>query len=177
MEIEKVTPLPKGAGYLVNDSVTVQRSDMTVNGLALREWFRSGGRLTPMGASLEEAQNHATRELEKMFVQTMKSVVGNASAEERDTWTAKERAAYDIAQGESNAMIEAEAEATGESVTELANVIIAKAERYRLLSGRAAGQKRRDVKLINQCETVQAVHDTLALIQQQRIDNASDFEV
>lgn len=112
----------------------------------LAAWLRAGNRAAPYQPSLDKSKVQAAAQVERQFSTLMVSLTGNASIEERDTWSIKEAAARAFEAGNANesqlAMLTAEANGVGETVAELASKIITKATGFYALVGFASGLKR-----------------------------------
>ena len=109
----------------------------------------------PLALYLERA----ARNIQKEHAAFVRDMSGNASPEERDTWTVKYLAAQSVMEKTAlkpqTEMLQEEAEQAGQTVQELAKIILAKAERYQTLIGRAAGMKQKYLAKLTLCENLQ----------------------
>ena len=101
-------------------------------------------------ASLNHPSHGAQREaaiqrINQAHARFMRALTGNATIEERDTWKIKEEVAraylLNTATEGQSMMIELEAQGDGTEPTVLAQIIVAKFERFQKLIGMAAGLK------------------------------------
>jgi len=88
----------------------------------------------------------AERQVDDNLAALLAELTGRKPAEERDTWAPKEAAARAYLDGTANptdtAMIEAEAAGDGIAGTELAQIVVAKADAFKAVVGAAGAIKR-----------------------------------
>lgn len=113
----------------------------------------------------DQAKNTITKEHSRVLVE----LTGNASIEERDTWQAKAIAAEALLAGNATetqqAMLGTEASITGQDVQDLAQVIVGKYQQYQSLIGLASGLKRKALKAVDACKTVDEIQQVLESIK------------
>lgn len=98
---------------------------------------------------MDRARQAAFRRVDTIHAALLADITGHKPAEERDTWAPKEAAARAYLDGTASetdtAMIDAEAAGDGVSGTDLAGIVVAKANEFRAAVG-AAGAIRRAAK-------------------------------
>lgn len=118
---------------------------------AFQEHHRVSGPKTPNRQNLYE---DAVARIDWEHSRFLRELTGNATTEERDTWKTKEEAARAYITGNATdgqtAMIELEAQGDGTDPAVLAQLIVAKAERFQNLIGIAAGLKSKAKAAIKQ---------------------------
>ncbi len=99
--------------------------------------------------SLAMAKIITSQRINAEHARILRLATGNATIEERDTWTTKAQAAQavlaDNASDEQKNMLALEATVTGETVEELATTIIDRLHQYEKFIGHAAGIKRKAI--------------------------------
>lgn len=121
----------------------------------------SGVSIEDYAPSLSDAKSAARSRVAGTHAEFLRSLTGDASAEERDTWQTKALAAAAIrdqsAADYQRAMIETEAELAGESELELVEKILGKAKAYHSLIGLATGMKRRTEAKIEAAKSIEEI--------------------
>jgi len=98
------------------------------------------------------ARTASANAVHKRHKEMIGGMTGNYTAEERDTWAVKAEAGKAVLAGtaspEQLALVTMEAQLTGETVQELAQIIVDKSKQFHLLVGLAAGFRRKTVAAI-----------------------------
>lgn len=107
----------------------------------------------------------ANRRIDVAHAAFLRSLTGNATSEERDTWKTKEEAARAFIAGNATdgqtALIELEAQGEGTEPAALAQVIVGKAESFQKLIGMAAGLKNKAKAAVKQAAAADAPVDQI----------------
>ena len=155
-----VTSATSDPSRLFPQNFSVYRTDQPVEvGMARHEdgsfvvnmsWVR--------GRAISAVLNTADEMAEKL--------TGRVPAAERDSWPLKEQAARAYLAGEQSeqdtALLQAEAELTGETVAALAATIVQKSTLFRIAAGKIAGMRRTTIAAINEADTFEQVNTVLA---------------
>lgn len=118
---------------------------------------------TPEHQSLEQAQDAMINWVDSFTL----SITGKVPQDEKLSWDAKEGAARAILAGNATtsqtALLQGEADLTGETLTELSTIIVAKADKYRLIVAKVAGLRRAVSKQLQAADVVSNpfVYDTI----------------
>lgn len=126
--------------------LTIQHEGRIFSGVTSDDLAKRGVPQNVIDAALRDAiTQKALVRVNDTHTMFMRTLTGNATIEERDTWKTKEEAARAMIAGKATdgqtAMITLEAQGDGTDPAQLAATIVAKAEGYQTLIGMAAGLK------------------------------------
>lgn len=119
--------------------------------------------------TLDQIKADALATIDTEHAARLRRLTGDATPEERDTWTVKAAAAAAFLAGTQTtaqaAMIEAEASGSGVTAAQLAQVIDAKAQAFMSLVGLAAGLRSKGRTAIKEAIDAEAVAGALAVLK------------
>ena len=118
---------------------------------------------------LQSAKDKASEEVNQTHASTLRIATGNATIEERDTWSPKSGAAHAHTSGTATesqtAMLSVEAELSGRTIEELVSVIIERSSAYLLLVGQIAGVRSNLLLSISNATSVEDVEEIRRVIR------------
>ena len=139
----------QGGIEVVTDSGTmsVPNSEGNRHYQMIKEWEAEGNTITAYTAPPAYATADAAKvAIVAWFDKFTEGVTGVIPKDEKLSWDAKEASAKahiaGTADAEQTALLQSEADLTGETLTELSNIIITKAATFRTVVGKVAGLRR-----------------------------------
>lgn len=167
MKIKTVSALPNGNMKLnlgLKDEKEIDPRDDEV-WLKIKEWKKiKGNEITPYVRDLEEEKEKAKVRVVRMLDTLTKPLTSTYCLEEVSSWSQKAIQARAFADtGEVGTLLAAEAEASGDSVDDLAMLIITKADHYETRVARVSAFRRETFSSIEKAKTLAEIQDVISV--------------
>jgi hypothetical protein len=136
---------------------------------------------TKLPLFLDQLKAETRQKIQQLYLITQEQISGGVSKVERDTWLEKAYSSQAILDNTANetqiAIIQSEADITGETIQELAEKIIRKHQRFMSFTGTLSGLKRKYEAQINQSTDAAFVEMALDEMRQQCEQLSQEFEL